>query len=156
MKTIFKTTIIGSVISNDKIECTGPQLSFILNEIKDLTQAYCWYVVDVLAPGQKVIELFGESKGKQIPLKVGSTEDLIMFVSPISQFERGLFLAVTEKNAVSWSLDEFDTEDSDEIEPAILTIRAFDTSYFEIASKENTIIQRLVDRFAKVTKFKRR
>ena len=152
MTKIFKETIRGSAFTKEDTECTGQQLSTILTEIRDLTQSYCWYVVDILAPGQQVIELFGEQGNKQIPLNIGSTEDLIAFVSPITQFESGLFLAVNKKSkdAISWNPDEFDTEDLEHIEPAALLIRAFDTSYFEISSKENAIIDRLVNKFKKI------
>jgi hypothetical protein len=150
MSEINKVNLSGSAIAKERVSCTGHQLSMVLSEIKDLTQSYIWYAADVLAPGKYVIELFEGGESKQVPLKIGTTDDLIKFASPVSQFERGLFLGVemTSKGALLWNPDEFDTEDSDYIEPCALLVRAFDTSYFEVCSKRKDIVDYLTKSFA--------
>jgi hypothetical protein len=150
MSEISKLNLSGSAIAQERISCTGRQLSMVLVEIKELTQTYVWYVVDVLAPGQCIIEPFSGTEGKQVPLKIGTTDDLIKFATSVNQFERGLFLAVNKNSNgnVLWSPDKFDTEDVDYIEPCTLMIRAFDSSYFEICSKRKDIINCLLKNLA--------
>lgn len=146
---LSKINLSGSAISKEQISCTGRQLSMVLTEIKDLTQSYIWYAADVLAPGQYVIEPFEGAERKQVPSEIGTTDDLIKFASSVGQFERGIFLAVdvNSKGKVLWNPGEFDTEDSDYIEPCALLIRAFDTSYFEICSKRRDIVDCLRKNF---------
>ncbi len=137
-------------LNNERISCTGSQLASILHEIEDQLHELTWYVVDVLARNHYCLELYEEKEGSQIPLKVGTTQDLIDFVLPVPQFESGIFLAVPTSMGpnIHWTPNLFNTENEEFIEPSILIVRAFDTSYFEILSKKKDVIDRLTVRFS--------
>lgn len=146
---ISQVNLSNKDVNDENVACTGNQLVLILQEIEDRLPGITWYAVDVLARNHHCLELYDEKKGTQIPLKIGSTQDLVKFAAPVSQFESGIFLAVptsTNTNIV-WSLNSFDTEDQEFIQPAVLIIRAFDTSYFEILSGKIDIIKHLKKRF---------
>ena len=138
-------------LNNDKVSCTGEQLAMILKEVENQLDQFTWYVVDVLARNHYCLELYEQKEGRQIPFKVGTTQDLINFALPVPQFENGMFLAVATSLGpnITWSPNSFNTEDEEFIEPCTLLIRAFDTSYFEILSKQRDIIDRLKCRFSR-------
>jgi hypothetical protein len=146
MTSIKQVTLSRLNLNNDKVSCTGEQLAMILKEVESQLDEPTWYAVDVLARNYYCLELYEQKEGRQIPFKVGTTQDLVNFALPVPQFESGIFLAVPTSLGpnITWSPNSFNTEDQEFIEPCTFMIRAFDTSYFEVLSKDEDIIDRIV------------
>jgi hypothetical protein len=67
-------------------------------------------------------------------VKIGKAQELIQIASQIDQLFSGIFIAIPE-NIFDPDLNgEFDTEDdpTEDLGDAVIEIRAFDTSYFEV------------------------
>jgi hypothetical protein len=150
MNNMDQINIDGTLIDGGLVSCTGKQLTSILETIKGAIVDCQWFVVDILSPGQYVIQPYTGKKGDcQVPLKLGDTTNMINFAATVYQFEKGLFLCVSSNKTenIQWNTSVFDTENPDFIEPSELIIRAFDTSFFEIVSKRKNVIQILQNRY---------
>lgn len=129
--------------------CTGDQLKQLLLE---LTATLVWYGADItgLFPSSSILA----NSEQHCPQRLGNSLRLINLVEDIDQFFSGVFLGMASGDeAGELSLSTEDEEFRD-IGNALIEIRAFDTSYFEIYSSDSNLIQRLKQKFGgKVTNF---
>lgn len=127
-------------------QCLGKQLVEILELIKSDTHNLTWYGTDVEINGSNAYRL--ELQG-YIPKKIGSIDELISLSKSVDQFLSGIFIALPKDIGPRWNI-ELSTEDPRfrDIEDAIIEIRAFDTSCFEIYSSDLAIIKKLSNKFS--------
>jgi len=132
-------------IKGKKISCLGSQFLEILETINIKKELFVWYGSDVEVNGDHPFK-FGLQGS--IPKKVGTTENMITLAENTDQFLSGVFFALPMDQEKI--LDrEFFTEDDPfrDIGDAVLEIRAFDTSYFEVYSNDFEIIKKLANHF---------
>jgi hypothetical protein len=125
--------------------CLGTQLVTIIRSIQAFTQTSTWYGCD--------IEVNGEFPFKHClqgwtAKKIGANECIIKLAQDTDQFLSGVFLALPQDHGEALN-QEFGTEDEPfrDIEEAILEIRAFDTSYFEVYSNDKALMDVLANSF---------
>jgi hypothetical protein len=137
----------------EECSCLGEQLKEILEfiELYPTMKEVIWYASDLdSSPIPECIRKFGDF----IPKKVGNTRDLITICQHVPQFLSGVFLAFSKD--VGEQLDEgFETEADlfRDMGDAVLEIRAFDTSYFEIYSDDISIISGIANEFYGIPEF---
>lgn len=134
--------LTGMQVNNKLVCCTGSQLVIILDVIEEKLGKCNWYVADISATHLLSYDMPGQSKW---PSLVGNTEDLKIISAQVIQFFSGIFLAMPiNSNMPRWS-DYLDTEDipTNDLGDAVLEIRAFDTSYFEIYSSHSEVLDLL-------------
>jgi hypothetical protein len=105
-----------------------------------------WYGADIEISGKLPFKLGLDG---WIPKKIGDISNLIKLSQNVDQFLSGVFFALPKDIGKLWNR-EFSTEDEPfrDIEDAILEIRAFDTTYFEIYSSNLEIIESLARYFS--------
>ena len=128
-------------IFNQEFSCLGQQFANIIEILMKDIPAVVWYASDVDSIGDNS---FISHYTSPYPQKIGSTEELLEFVKKVDQFLSGVFLAfpVDKGDVLS---ESFYTEDEPyrSIGEAILEIRPFDTSYFEVYSYRKELIKKL-------------
>lgn len=133
------------LISFEEVNCLGEQLAMLLEHSKSLVNGGVWYAcdVDTICDNLKIEHLMD-----YYPKKIGSVEDLIDLANGIQQFIWGLFFLMPTDCG-----DQLDVKYSNEDEQfrdfgkAILEIRAFDTTWLMVYSKDRKIIEGLKERF---------
>lgn len=126
--------------------CLGTQLQSITEATQKLTKPLSWLAADVhaVSPVPKILGI-NSFKLK----KVGNTNSLISACQNIHQFLSGVFLGTENplqenRHLISCCMD---TEDPQfrpcSIPGAVIEIRTFDTSYFEIYSENKILIESL-------------
>ena len=132
-------------IKGKDVDCLGEQLVQILETIEALIPEIIWYGADVETNGDRP---WGLGLNGPIPKKIGTTKDLIKMSKGVDQFQRGVFLAFSEDQGRQLS-EELDTEDREfrNMGKAIIEIRAFDTSYFEIYAHDFELIHKIARGF---------
>lgn len=130
----------------EKFYCLGFQLLKILNVIGPFCKTFFWYGVDVEVNGEFP---FKNNLQGWIPKKIGYIEDLELLAKNTDQFLSGVFFALPVDVGPIWER-EFSTEDLPfrDMEEAVLEIRAFDTSYYEIYSNDIKIMKVLSENFS--------
>jgi hypothetical protein len=134
---------------NDEIVCTtGYQLAMILESIKSQISSCIWYGADISVSNSSTSSLLTLNEN---PSVIGNTGELIKFSLQTDQFLSGVFLAVPENIDHPTWLRHPGTEDepTKDLGDAILEIRAFDTSFFELYSSNSKIIESLTKYFKK-------
>lgn len=133
-------------ISHKSFNCLGEQLLQILNLVQPFVNLCTWYGVDV--------EINGDFPFKWdlqgwIPKRIGNIDNLMSLAKKTDQFLCGVFFAVPNDLGAIWNR-EFSTEDPPfrDMEEAILEIRAFDTSYFEVYSNDINVMKLLSNKFS--------
>lgn len=123
-------TLSGEQINGDRICCTGDQLATVLKGLKPLLKDEQWFITDIAA---NHVFTLARTPTESNVVNIGGIEDLIHFALQIDQFLSGIFLAVPSHLHPNWNRS-FDTEGepTNDLGDAILEIRAFDTSYFEL------------------------
>ena len=104
-----------------------------------------WYASDVLAV---TIPPFIINFNKFTPRRVGNTYDMIAISENVQQFLAGVFLAFN-KDVGDHLDEEFGTEDESfrDVGDAVLEIRAFDTTNFEIYANDYDLIHKIAEKF---------
>lgn len=142
--------LTGQQVSGEEVSCTGAQLVKLLQVLKVSGDNFHWFAADISTNDNFIPSFL--INGYQ-PFYVGTTEKLIQASSQINQYFSGIFLAVSQKvKAPIWGVRSFETEDepTDALGDAILEIRAFDTTYFEIYSSDLSVLKLLCDCFGSV------
>ena len=127
--------------------CLGEQLEKILEliELYPSTKNAVWYASDVdSSPIPDCIRNFADF----IPKKIGDTSNLILICKNVDQFLSGVFFAFSKD--IGDQLNKgFETEDTSfrDIGDAILEIRAFDTTFFEIYTSDYELARKISERF---------
>ena len=145
-KPTYCIRLSGMDITKELISCTGAQLCTLLNILCEHEKKITWYAADVtMIPNKKDWELYKQYR----PLMIGDTTRFIELCQQVAQFTSGVFLATFEiNNLKSWAKDyETEGEEFADNEFADIEIRAFDTSYFEIYSKSENILNPFIGRY---------
>lgn len=134
-------TLSGEQINGDRICCTGHQLATVLQHLKPLLKDEQWYIADIAANHGLPLAL---TPAESNVVNIGEIEDLIRFTFQIDQYLSGIFLAIPSHLNPTWNR-HFDTEDepTNNLGDAILEIRAFDTSYFELYTSKPQLLDAL-------------
>lgn len=132
--------INGQLIDRESTSCTGKQLKELLVHVEPWVCLCDWYLLDVRI--NNYVEFLGSS-GQH--LQRISRKILDSICAQVDQFLSGVFLAVP--SSVSQPKLHLDTKTEDEpsldLGDALLEIRAFDTSYFEIYTPLPALAERL-------------
>jgi hypothetical protein len=139
--------LTGEQIDGEIASCTGSQLVRILKILKEYHQDLDWYIADISA-NQILANSFAPTKD-DVPRRVGNIEQLINLSEQVDQFFSGIFLAISEViPSPQWNRS-FVTEDcpTEDLGDALIEIRAFDTTYFEIYSSDRSLIESIAQRF---------
>ncbi len=133
-------------ISLDPVCCLGEQLLQIITVVKPFVESCIWYGVDVELNGYGA---FRWGLQGRIPKRIGDINRVIDIANNSDQFLCGVFFAVPYDLGEVWNR-EFSTEDEPfrDMEEAILEIRAFDTTYFEVYSNQLSLMKLLAHQFA--------
>ena len=112
-----------------------------------LVPAATWFVADVEATGASG---FRDASAK--PREVGSTEMLLQQVAGVDQFLRGVLVAIPPSTPAVFRSAELWTEDDEsaDLGSAVAEIRAFDTSYIDVATVMESILSAVSTRFSAV------
>lgn len=133
--------ITGKQIKGESICCTGAQLRELLDQISSWVNDCAWYLSDVKINNSAKICIAGELQKQRL-----SSEALSNLCSQVDQFLSGIFLAVPTKIVKPRLNSGILTEDepSSDLGDAILEIRAFDTSYFELYTADDKLANYVV------------
>lgn len=139
---IYKLEIRSENFQSDVI-CMGWQLSQILKAFISLS-GISWAIYDIYgSTNSNLFKLFPKDKFDNIFFK--NTADLISSVNKIHQFESGVFCLVDKNKKIKF-LDDVPETESDEgiqVKNALLEIRAFDYTYFEVYSEDLEFLERI-------------
>ena len=137
---IYVARLTGTHIKNELICCTGEQLREVLRQISSWVEGCVWHISDVKTNNS--VESLASSELEKQRL---STESLNELCSKVDQFLSGIFLAVPAKIDKPQLNTGFLTEDepTSDLGDAILEIRAFDTSYFELYTADYELSKEL-------------
>ncbi|WII38262.1 hypothetical protein [Paenibacillus thiaminolyticus] len=123
-----------------QLSCLGKQLAEILFVIYEQTEACNWYAFDVDVNTPHSEQFFTSPF-----CRIDSIELLINKSKMVDQFLSGVFIAIKGEVA-EWNLEHLPTTEEEEglqHEQAVVEIRAFDTSYFEVYGLESEIKEKL-------------
>lgn len=128
--------IPGEKIDGNKFACLGTQLICVFSKCEVIAGPLSWYGADIEFTGASSIQ-----QEERAPRLIGNTALLIELSQSVDQYYRGVFIAVKTDLANPQFRDWVDTEDpvDMELESAILEIRAFDTHFIELITREEKI-----------------
>jgi hypothetical protein len=127
----------GEIVDGQPVCCLGSQLAHIVSLLSECLGEVVWYSTDV--------DLVGH--GFPVPAQtlqvLGRSPRLIELANKVDQFLRGVFLAVDAKIPIPQFRKDIDTEDAVEAElgNAIIEIRTFDTTYFELYTQDSQLAE---------------
>ena len=125
----------GESIDGRHVCCLGSQLARIVTSLMGQLADVSWYIADV--------EVIGTSRlaQGQTPQFVGQSHQFVALVQDVDQFLRGVFLAVRGGRLQPHFRERIDTEDPVNVDlgDALVEIRAFDTTYFELLTMDSAI-----------------
>lgn len=131
---------------NNAPPCLGEQLINILKEIQPFTKNLIWYACDIDSTRLSPIKNFQSF----IPRKVGSgnINDMVNLCKNVEQFLSGVFLGLSIDRGNQLN-NKYTSEDDEfrDLGEALLEIRAFDTTYYEIYTNNFIIIEALAPAF---------
>lgn len=145
----YKIVLMPKCFPEDNVICLGSQLITIVNVLKDFLPDHEWYGADVDAVGKDINKI--DLKSFRLNY-IGSDFSLIQYCSGIDQFIWGVFVCA-DSNSFPKNVQGQEVETEDEPFRSIpctgilLEIRAFDTSYFEIYSDNEKIIDLVHEKF---------
>jgi hypothetical protein len=133
-------------INGERVSCTGRQLSIILNALGALGDNYAWFAADVSANEKLPPAL---SLQDTALFRVGDIREFKEACGQVEQYLTGVFLAVPSAGENTLWRCAFNTEDPPfrDLGKAVLEIRAFDTTYFEVYAVERSLLEPLASRF---------
>lgn len=127
----------GEYFGNE-VSCLGGQFAEILNCILQETEQLSWYVFDVFGSSHQSLDVLFPKPFCEIE----NTVVLINKVKDVVQFQSGVFIGVHRETRVDWDIDFLpETEEGEGLQhpSAVIEIRPFDFSYFEIYGVDNVI-----------------
>jgi hypothetical protein len=146
----YRIPITVQSFPKDNGICLGTQLSSIVQFIKNYLPDHLWYAADVDAIGKHAnIEAFKNYK----PSLVGNDLQFIHYCSGIRQFIWGVFLCICN-GIPSQEIENIELETEElpfrpiHCNGILLELRTFDTSYFEIYSEDQKIMNLLSEQFS--------
>lgn len=136
---------LGPEAFGSETSCLGEQLVRLLQVIQELHPELKWYVADVQTIGLPL-----SSRREPVPSLFGDTEALLQEVRKVEQFESGVFIGVPHsldrpafRNGGLWTEDE----EAADLGDAVVEVRAFDTSYWLIATADTQLARHVLERF---------
>ncbi len=124
--------------------CLGEQLVALLRTIQGLCPDLKWYVADVQTIGPSPVH------GRDpTPICIGDTRALVQAARRVSQFERGVFAGVPASvDEPAFRAGGLWTEDEEaaDLGDAAIEVRAFDMSYWSIATADPNLATRISER----------
>jgi hypothetical protein len=135
----YRIELDGNQINGDNVTGMGAQIKLILETLAPVVTNCSWFWASVDAFGYPQAEL----NETTTPTEIGNNAKFIAKISDDIQFIWGVFLAVPkQKLPPQWSHEYYgDAEMFDDIDAAVVQVRVFDSSYFEIyAISENYLI----------------
>jgi hypothetical protein len=143
MNTVLR--LRGQDIDGGTTCCLRSQLACIVKSLMSQLGEVTWYAADV--------DVFGTTPlpPGDVPMAIGTSQQLLDAMKDVNQFLRGVFLAVKPKESPPRFRPSIDTEDPVDVElgDAEVELRTLDTTYFEILTTHKGIADRIVDRFGK-------
>jgi hypothetical protein len=84
---------------------------------------------------------------------IGRTREFLPAVQQVDQFLRGVFLAVRPEKKEPHFRELIDTEDPVDVDlgDAVVEIRAFDTTFFEVLTKDESVLSAITNAFGAKT-----
>lgn len=125
---------LGPEVFRSNVSCLGQQLVELLHVIRGFWPDLNWYIADVQA-----INALPLPPRDPIPMLVGDTDKLIHIAQRVDQFESGVFVGIrSDADRPAFRPGGLWTEDEEtaDLGDAVLEIRAFDTSYWSIATSD--------------------
>ncbi|WP_148302641.1 hypothetical protein [Caldalkalibacillus mannanilyticus] len=124
---------------SQEFSCLGEQMADILSVINTESRTLYWYVFDV--------DYYNHSEEifKSPISRFDCTEDLINASKKVEQFLSCVFIATKHDN-IQWDMEKLPKTEEDkglQHEEALIEIRAFDTTYFEVYVQEFNVANRL-------------
>ena len=134
----------------DEVICLGSQLITIVDYLKNILTSHFWYAADINSLNELPKKLGIDSFFLR---KIGDDSSILQICSEINQFLSGIFLAIDVKYANQMiDMVEVGTEDDQfrplAIDGVLIEIRAFDTSFFELYSENENIMEKLAKKFS--------
>lgn len=132
-----------------EVICLGSQLITIIQSLKKILSQHIWYAANVDAFSEVPINLNLNSFFLE---KIGDDYSFIQICQKIDQFLWGVFLAI-DINYSNPNINDIEvsTEDEEfrsiELGGVLIEIRAFDTSFFELYTEDERIINQLAKIF---------
>lgn len=141
---LYILRINGKLIDGESVSCTGKQMRELLVQVEPWVGSCEWHILDIKTNNST--DLLAYDAQNQQPLSGEALKDTCLRVD---QFMSGIFLAVPHGlSQPKLQLDAVtEDEPSSDIGDALLEIRAFDTSYFEIYTPLPELAERLHHRF---------
>lgn len=143
MKNIINKSILS--FKGDKVKCTSKQLLLILEVVNKIQtkDSLIWICSDVNT------NIWYINSFKKDSFLVNTFEEWENILGNDFQFTSGVFIWINKKKfstLIKEDLDKLKTEDMEDlhIKESYIEIRAFDTSYFEIYSKDLDIVNKLI------------
>jgi hypothetical protein len=133
----------------DTAVCLGDQLISIIQSLKDCLPSHIWYGADVDAVGENATN--PDLQGFQLK-PIGTDLQFTQYCSRINQFIWGVFVCI-DSNSSFQDIQSVELKTEDEqfrsiaLNGIFVEIRAFDTSYFEIYSEDEKILERISAQF---------
>lgn len=133
--------LTGQVLDKQPFSCTGKQLAVLLHAMSPWVRTGKWYIFDV-STNSRTLEFL---KTKEEIREAVTLEELTSASIHVEQFLSGVFIAVPTNAKYPDGRPNFLTEDDppNHIGNAIVEIRAFDTSYFEVYSESLGLMSHL-------------
>ena len=129
--------------------CQGEQIAEVISLIAEVVPSLIWFAADTSTLGLQLVPSRCPS-----PARLGTTLELIDRVRLVEQFEDGVLIGVPEsvtdprfRDGGVWTDDKSVVDLCD----SIVEIRTFDTTFIEILSSEQRILDKLTYRFAPFT-----
>lgn len=128
--------IPGKQIDGNKLACLGTQLICVFSKCEVIAGPLAWHGADIEFTGTSPIR-----QEERAPRLIGNTALLIELSRSVDQYYRGVFLATKPELSDPEFRDWVDTEDPVDMElmSAVLEIRAFDTHFVELITREVSI-----------------
>ena len=139
---MYKLEIEANNFEYDTV-CLGWQLAKILMNFTDFKDTK-WLVFDVYGTTHDdILQLFITDEAGRVTFD--STESLIVAVEKVIQFESGVFCLVSNSNKIEVEDDSPETESPEgmQIENALLEVRAFDYTFFEVYSHDKEYLEKI-------------
>jgi hypothetical protein len=139
-----EVTHLRPLAFGSETSCLGGQLVQLLRATEALYPHVKWYVADVQTIGPSPTP-----RRESIPRLVGDTDALIRAARQVEQFESGVFVGVPHSlDRPVFRAGGLWTEDDDraDLGDGVVEIRAFDTSYWSIATAEPALAKGILER----------
>ena len=136
----------GEAVNGRRLCGLGSQLARIVTLASAVLGEVVWYGADVEIVGNSSLASLISSPA---PYPVGQSRQLVAFAESVDQFLRGVFLAVKVEKSHPQFRSYVDTEDpvDADLGDAILEVRAFDTTCFEMLTKDKGVADSLAQAF---------